>query len=268
MRLTAIGTSGSFPGPASAASCYLVEHAEAGRTWRIVLDLGSGALGPLQTVCAVGEIDAVVLSHLHPDHCLDITGLYVARSYDPARPAGSAIPRIPVWAPADAAERLSAAYHTEAGRSPVASEYHATDLGSVFDFHELGPRAAFSIGPLAFTAHLVDHPVEAYALRIGAPDGAVLAYSGDSDECAELTAAAAGAALFLCEAAFEEDRDTVRGIHLTGRRAGRTARAAGAQALVLTHVPPWTRAQTVAAEAAAEFSGPIEIAAPAAAWDL
>jgi ribonuclease BN (tRNA processing enzyme) len=104
MRLTVVGCSGSFPGPASAASCYLVEATGADdRTWRILLDLGSGALGPLQRYTSLYDVDAVLLSHLHPDHCLDLTGLYVALKYRPAGPA----PAVPVHGPTGTAQRLA-----------------------------------------------------------------------------------------------------------------------------------------------------------------
>ncbi|RAE61682.1 MBL fold metallo-hydrolase, partial [Burkholderia multivorans] len=82
MKLTALGTAGSFPGPGSSASCYLVETEEEKPT-RIVLDLGSGALSPLQRAVDLDSITAVVLSHLHPDHCMDMLGFYVRHSYDP-----------------------------------------------------------------------------------------------------------------------------------------------------------------------------------------
>ena len=72
MRLTVVGCSGSFAGPASAASCYLVQADSGGRTWSLVLDLGSGALGSLQRHVSPDQLDAVVLSHLHPDHCVDL----------------------------------------------------------------------------------------------------------------------------------------------------------------------------------------------------
>ncbi|GAA4285078.1 MBL fold metallo-hydrolase [Brevibacterium daeguense] len=272
MRLTAIGTSGSFPGPASPASCYLLE-AEAERTYRVVLDLGSGALGGLQAHCSPADLDAVVLSHLHPDHCLDLTGLFVHRSYDPTffcddSAVGISRPRLPVWGPADTGRRISAAHHTDPGLSPSADTAAPNDMSAVFDFREVAPGTVFEIGPLRFEAFLVEHPVEAYALRVTGPDGEVLTYSGDSDECENLVAAASGADVFLCEAAFQEDRDTVRGIHLTGRRAGRVASAAEAAALVLTHIPPWTDAGIVRTEAAGEYSGPIELARPGASWTI
>ena len=97
MRLTIVGCAGSFPGPDSAASCYLVEaDDDAGRRWRVLLDLGSGALGPLQRHLPLADLDAVLLSHLHPDHCADLCGLYVALRYNPA---GRPERRLPVYGP-------------------------------------------------------------------------------------------------------------------------------------------------------------------------
>jgi len=90
VRLTVIGCSGSFPGPDSPASSYLVEH----EGFRLLVDLGSGALGALQRYASLYEIDAVCLSHLHPDHCLDMTGYWVARTYSPDAPT----PRFPCTA--------------------------------------------------------------------------------------------------------------------------------------------------------------------------
>lgn len=88
MRLTVVGCSGSYPGPDSPASCYLLEAEapdETGgtRTWRLLLDLGSGALGALQRYVDPLTVDAVLLSHLHADHCLDLSGYYVLRKYHP-----------------------------------------------------------------------------------------------------------------------------------------------------------------------------------------
>ena len=82
MRVHVIGCSGSFAGPEGAASSYLLEHEdEAGRTWRVLMDLGSGAFGPLQSVIDPADLDAVIISHLHPDHYLDLTGLEVFWAY-------------------------------------------------------------------------------------------------------------------------------------------------------------------------------------------
>ncbi|MGH3405816.1 MAG: MBL fold metallo-hydrolase, partial [Streptosporangiaceae bacterium] len=90
MQLTIVGCAGSFPGPDSAASCYLIEA----DGFRLVMDLGSGGLGPLQRYCGLDEVDAVCLSHLHGDHCLDMCGYSVARTYHP----DGRRPRLPVYA--------------------------------------------------------------------------------------------------------------------------------------------------------------------------
>ena len=79
------------------------------RTWRLVLDLGSGAFGPLQALAAPDQVDAVMLSHLHADHCLDVTALHVAASYGPYF-TGRPVHSLPVWGPAGVRERITRAY--------------------------------------------------------------------------------------------------------------------------------------------------------------
>ena len=108
MRLTVLGCSGSGPGPASPASGYLVT---AGAT-RLLMDLGNGAFGALLRHADPWRLDAVVLSHLHADHCADMSNLVVHRRYDPAPPPTPAT--LPVHAPSEAAERLAAAYAASA----------------------------------------------------------------------------------------------------------------------------------------------------------
>ena len=95
MRLTVVGCSGSFPGPDSPASCYLVEQ----DGYRVVLDLGNGALGQLQRYVSLDDVDAVLISHLHVDHVIDLCSYYVARRYRPAGPLAAAARRRPVWHP-------------------------------------------------------------------------------------------------------------------------------------------------------------------------
>lgn len=272
--LTTVGISGSYPGPGSSASCYVVTARDGDTTTNIVLDLGSGSLGPLQKVLAHTQIDAVFLSHLHPDHCLDVTGLYVMRTYDPEfffddEP----LPKLPIYGPAGTEARLEAAHFTPAGlagedTSEDTDEEADGDLRSAFDFIDLTPGSRHTIGPLTVESHLVEHPVETYALRIEHADGGVMTYSGDSDACDGLVNAARGADLFVCEAAFEEGRDTVRGIHLTGKRAGATASAAGAKRLMLTHIPAWTSTDTVRTEATESFGRVPEVAEPLTTYPI
>jgi ribonuclease BN (tRNA processing enzyme) len=247
MRLTVVGCAGSFPGPGSAASCYLVEaDDEAGRTWRIALDFGNGALGPLQQHLAPADLDAVLLSHLHPDHCLDLTGLYVAYRYHPDGPRPD---RLPVYGPEGTLDRLEGAY----------GEHESGSLAVAYDVRTLVEGVPVTIGPFTVIPRRVEHPIVAYGLRVEA-SGVVLVYSGDTDACDSLVELARDADLLLAEASFVEGRDLARGIHLTGRRAGEVAAAAGARRLMLTHQPTWTDPQVVAAEARQVYSGPVEIA--------
>lgn len=255
MRLTVVGCSGSFPSPGSPASCYLVEaDDDTGRTWRVLLDLGSGALGPLQRFVRPDAIDAILLSHLHPDHFMDMCGLYVARHYDPT---GEAPGALPVHGPAGTAERLQQAYG--AGDSE--------GLVKTYAVREWRDGETVRIGPLQVTPRLVEHPIEAYGLRVEHA-GRVLVYSGDTDACAALTELAGGADLFLAEASFVEGRDSVRGVHLTGHRAGETARDAGVRRLVLTHIPVWTDPAVVLDEARGVFGGPVTTASAGATYDV
>lgn len=256
MKLTIVGCSGSFPGPQSPASCYLITAHDGTRPWRILLDLGSGALGSVQKYMDLQDIDAIFLSHLHPDHCMDLCGLHVAVRWDPN---GWNAGRIPVWGPAATADRLATAYGLELDPG----------MRDEFDFHVWNGGEPVELGPFRITAHAVSHPVEAYALRVEATeyDGTgvdrvtTLAYSGDTDSCAGLEEAAQNVQLFLCEAAFEEGRDdAIRGVHLTGKRAAQAAAKANARRLLLTHLPVWTDANRVIAEARPEFDGDVAVA--------
>ncbi|NYE35195.1 ribonuclease BN (tRNA processing enzyme) [Nocardioides cavernae] len=259
MRLTIVGCSGSYPGPESAASCYLVEaeHTSGGetRTWRILLDLGNGALGQLHRYVDPLTIDAVFVSHLHADHCLDLCGYYVMRKYHPT----GAQPRIPVWGPAGTAERMARAYDlpTEPG---MTEEFAFVDHSGV-------PGDAVELGPFRVEAREVVHPVTAYALKVTA-DGRTLVYSGDTGPCPALDEVAAGADLLLAEASFRSGDDNPPDLHMTGADCGRTAARAGVERLVLTHVPPWHDAADAEAEARAEWSGPVELARPGATYEL
>ena len=245
MRLTVIGCSGSYPGPDSPASCYLVEADTGERTWRVLLDLGSGALGSLQRHVDPLSIDAVLLSHLHADHCLDLCGYYVLRKY---HPDGSA-PLLPVWGPAGTAARMARAYDLP----------EEPGMSAEFDFCEYaGP---IEIGPFAVEPVALDHPVAAYGLRVSA-EGGTLAYTGDTGPCDALGRLAADADLLLAEASFRHGDPNPPGIHLTGRQAGEAAAAAGVGRLVVTHVPPWHAAEDMRAEAAQAYDGPIELAVP------
>jgi ribonuclease BN (tRNA processing enzyme) len=248
VKLTIVGCSGSVPGPDGAASAYLVEH----DGFRLLLDLGSGAFGPLQRYVTPAAVDAVVLSHLHPDHFLDLTAMVVDRRHGSSR--GS--PRLPVLGPGGTHDRLAAAYDPLEKRG----------LRDVFEVARVQPGER-ELGPFRLRFERVNHPVETHAVRVTAGDR-VLAYSGDTGVSDGLVAAAADADLLLCEASFSTDRPHPPDLHLTGTEAGEHAAKADVGRLLVTHVPPWTDRDAVAAEAAAAFSGPVELVTAGATYDL
>jgi ribonuclease BN (tRNA processing enzyme) len=255
VRLTIVGCSGSLAGPLSPASCYLVQAEHQGRTWNLVLDLGNGSLGALQRHLSTTAIDAVVLSHLHADHCIDLCGLYVAQKYSPAVVVRT---RIPVYGPAGTADRMARAYDM----TPPDGMHHE------FDFRELRDQQAFAIGPFTVIPHRVRHPAEAYGIRVEA-DGEVLAYTGDTDTCDGLNALFHNATLALTDSAFVDGRDETQGIHLSGSRAAQAAvDAGGVRRLMLTHIPPWNDPDVCRGQAEAVWPGEVELAEPDAVYEL
>ncbi|MGI8612963.1 MAG: MBL fold metallo-hydrolase [Nocardioidaceae bacterium] len=252
MRLTVVGCSGSFPGPTSAASCYLVQAPHEGRTFSLVLDLGSGAFGPLQTHVGLFALDAVALSHLHADHCLDLTACYVSRKYD-----RDPHPPLPVHGPRGTAERVARAYDLPPGQ----------DMARQFTFLDWVPDQPRRIGPFTVTPVRVRHPVETFALRVDA-GGRSLVYSGDTGPCAALEALATGADVLLAEASFVESDDNPPDLHLTGLQAAVHAAGARVGRLLLTHVPPWTDPAEVLGDAGRGYAGPVELVKAGAVYDI
>ncbi len=239
MRLTVVGCSGSYPGPDSAASCYLLEHEGS----RILLDLGNGAFGPLQRHTDVYDVHGVVLSHLHSDHCLDLTSYYVARRYRPEGPA----PSIPVLGPSGSADRLARAYDL-----PPDEGMHGE-----FDFRDHVAETA--IGPFRITTVRVAHPVTAFAIRVEA-GGRSLVYSGDTGPCEPLLDISRGADVALYEASFLSRHTNPPALHLTAAEAADHAVRAGIGRLVLTHLVPWNDEDETRAEAEAVYDGDLALA--------
>ena len=249
MRLTIIGCSGSFPGPDSPASCYLLDA----EGFRLLLDLGNGALGALQRQAGLDSIDAVCLSHLHADHCLDLCSYAVARTWHPDGPR----PRIPVYGPEGTARRMAQAYGP--------SEHPG--MAAAFDFVTLTPGRR-EIGPFQVTVDHVSHPVETFGFRVEQA-GRSLAYSADTGESPALIRLARDADLLLCEASFLARAGLPTGLHLTAGQAAEHAARAGAGQLVLTQLVPWNDpAQTLAEASESVFDGPVSLAAPGLSVEL
>ena len=263
MRLVVIGCAGSFPSADSACSAYLVQADDKhGRTWTVLLDLGNGALGPLQRYGDVAAVDAVGLTHLHADHVADMPVLSVARRYRP----GGALPPVPVWGPTGTHERLAQL----AGKDDPAA---STD--GQFEVREWQPLTPVVVGPLTLVPVPMNHSVPCFGVRVtgpaeGEPSRAVtVSYTGDTDAGPGLDALAADADVLLAEASFHEGRDDAyRGIHLTARRAAEAAARGGAHHLVLTHIPAWNDPSVAMGEARGAYDGLVTLATPGARFLL
>jgi len=246
VKLTVVGCSGSGPGPDSPASCYLVEH----EGFRLVVDLGSGSFGALQRVLDPAAVDAVFLSHLHADHCLDVAPLVVWHRYSGKSPGAL----VPLYAPVGAERRLALAYDGD-----------GEGLQDVFDFVPVGP-GALHLGPFEVELARTAHPIECYAIRLTA-GGRSLVYTGDTGPSDAVIELARGADVLLAEAAHPPGPGMPDGLHLTGREAGEHAAAAGVGRLLLTHIPAWVDEIGQLFAASAVFSE-TELVRPGATYDV
>jgi ribonuclease BN (tRNA processing enzyme) len=251
VKLTVLGCSGSVPGPDSPASGYLIQA----DGYTLLMDLGHGAFGALQRYIEPAAVDAILISHLHADHCIDLTAYIVALRYGcgPAYKLAGPEGRLPLVGPAGTRDRLEAAY------DPLARKLALHEL---FGF---STPSATELGPFAISFAPMNHPTPTNAIRITHGDR-TLVYSGDTGESDALVELAQGADVLLCEASFGPDDPYVPDLHLTGRQAGEHADRAGVERLIVTHIPPWTERQMQADEAAATFHGPVELAHPAAEY--
>lgn len=248
MQLTVLGCAGTFPGPESPCSSYLVEH----DGYRLVIDLGAGALGSLQRHADLREIDALYITHLHADHCIDLVAYsYALRFHPRGQPLA-----LPVHGPIGTRQRILNCY----------DEVPMPGLLEVFDFQEHTAQE-LELGPFRITSAVVRHPIESHGLRIEAA-GRVLTYSADTAVCSELVTLARDSDLFLCEASWTAGPETPEGIHLTGREAGEAATEAGAKRVVLTHVIPSYDPQKLLAEAKETYDGPLELARLGAVYQV
>lgn len=238
LSLTVLGCDGGFPGPGGAASGYLVS----GAGTNLWVDAGSGTLANLQRHLELDDLDALVLSHEHPDHRGDAEGLGVALAFAVRRRG------LPVYAPAGLRRLV----------------YH--DFPGVFDWREVGDGDRASEGGLQLSFSRTDHGPETLALRVDA-GGRSLGYSADTGPRWSLQALGPGLDLALCEATWVTGHEG-EGQHLSADQAGTMAREAGAARLVLTHRWPRVAAQAVWEEGSAAFGAAVEQAAIGSSYEV
>lgn len=235
-RVRVLGSCGAYPEPGRACSGFLIEW----DGFRLVLDLGYATLPRLLSHCPDGAVDAVVITHEHPDHCVDLHGLF--RTYLYGEPRGRTLP---LYCTPGVLARLE-------GLEPD------TDLRAVFDVFEL--PGAYRVGPFELTGVLLPHYVPNVRVRLQAGEVA-LAYTGDTGPDPLLAILGRDADVYIVDATdrkgelLQPDRNL-----LTATEAGYWATRAGARRLLLTHFWPGNDREKAAAEARSVFDGEVIIA--------
>jgi ribonuclease BN (tRNA processing enzyme) len=239
MHMTVLGSCGAWPTPGRACSGYLVEE----EGFRLLVDPGYATLPRLLRHVDARDVDAVLVTHGHPDHCADLNPLLRARALAP-EPA----PRLPVHALPGALDRVL-----------------ALDRPGMLD-HALSLRTftaggRFAVGPFTVDTWALPHFVPNAGLRLTGSAGKVLAYTGDTGPCRELADLARDADLFLAEATYPDAVPAEDARYLSSaRQAGEYAAKAGVRRLMLTHLWPGTLAVHAEEAARRAYAGPLEVA--------
>lgn len=249
MRLEVLGSAGTYPTKDRPTSGYLVSY----DLTTVLCDAGFGTFGELMRRVEPDQLDAVVLSHRHPDHCVDFLALHHALSYGPYRRRG-----LPVFCAPGVEDRL--ADFLGAGKGHV--------FFDVFDFHEVGETNHVQVGSIDMRFAVTSHRVPTIATRFEA-GGRSIAYSADTGPGGGYPELCDGADVMLCEASIEGPRDEHHFVHhLTAPEAGAIAGDAGAGMLILTHLPPSLDVERSRADAASVFGGEVAVASPGDVYEI
>ncbi len=255
--LTVLGSSPAWPNPGSACSGYLV----AADDTRLLIECGPGVVGRLRAATDVRALAAGVISHMHPDHYLDLVVLRHAIKYGHVR----AEP-LDVYLPPGGVEILERVGHALDGKTGF--------FAGALRLAEYSPDRPLALDGLTVSFARVVHYVPAYAMRIAAGEPTrTLVFSGDAAPCDELVEHARGAHVLLAESAIERrDQDAAepsqRG-HMTPAEAADVARRAGVPRLLITHAPvDPSDPERVAREASAAFGSPVERVRDGASYEI
>ena len=246
-NVTVLGSCGAWPEPDRACSGFLLEY----YGFRVVLDLGYGTLPRL--LAALGSttadgLDAVVVTHAHPDHMIDVHGLFRARWF-----GRQGAPRIPLFAPRPVLDRAMALEDDD-----------GSAVARVFDWHPL-PAPDCDVGPFVLHSVELPHFVPNAGVRLSAP-GLTMAYTGDTGPDPAIAELGRDADLFIVEATDRAQQPGAapapegRAMLMTAGQAGAAASEAGARRLLLTHFWPGNDRSLSRADAEATYDGEVLIA--------
>ncbi|CEG29620.1 MBL fold metallo-hydrolase [Bacillus sp. B-jedd] len=236
MKLTIIGQWGGYPKKNGASTGYLLEQ----DGYKLLIDCGSGVLAKMQNVVQPEELDAVILSHYHPDHVADISVLYHARLIQGF--LKGKLPVLPIY-----------------GHKEDDAEFRKLTHDGVTKGFAYKPGAALQIGPFDITFLKTVHPVPCYAMRFEA-GGKSIVYTADSAFKEEFIPFSKNADVLLCECNFYAHQSGQGAGHMTSTEAGRFARRSEAGQLILTHLPHYGELNNLVEEASKEYSGKIRLA--------
>jgi ribonuclease BN (tRNA processing enzyme) len=264
MRVTVLGKSPSWQDAGGACSGYLVE--ENGTS--VLLDCGNGVFGKLRERIDYVDVDAVVISHLHADHFLDLVPFAYALTYAPRQQP------VPVdrWPGTDRPARPE--LHAPPGgretfRRVVGSWGNDDLIEKAFRLTEYDPARQLAIGPVRIQFQPVPHFTETFAMCLTSQNGSGrMVYGADCRPTEALTEFATDADLIMVEATLPRPERTGQRGHLTPGEAGQHARAAGAKRLVLVHISDELDADWARREAEEAFGGPVEVAREGAAYEV
>jgi ribonuclease BN (tRNA processing enzyme) len=241
VRLTVVGAGPAYTDRAGATgACYLVSE---GAT-HLLLDLGQGSFPRLFPSVAPPDLAAVIVSHLHPDHYIDLVPMrhYLRYEFEPPR-------RMRVLGPGALAERLDA-LHDQRGFTAEA-----------LDTERLG-EAPRRIGDLNLEARLVAHTVESYGMRVAGAGGPGMVYSGDCGRAEDLAPLIRPGDVLLAEVSFGPGPVPAGVLHLDGPAVGRLAATTGAGRVLLTHLLMGRDPEATIASVRAWYDGPVDLVWP------
>ena len=263
MEITVLGKSPSWQDAGGACSGYLVQ--EDGTA--LLLDCGNGVFSKLRERCDYTEVDAVVVSHMHADHFLDLVPFAYALTYAPRQQP------VPVagWPGTDNPARP--VLHAPPGardifRRVVGAWGNEDLVEKAFDLREYSVSDTLEVGPLRVRFGEVPHFLQTSAVEVANGTGRRFTFGADSSPSEALVSFASGTDLLLIEATLPRpEREGMRG-HLTPAEAGDHGRRAGAGRLVLTHSSDELDAGWAREEAERAFGGPVEVAEEGAVYRL